>query len=170
MADEAIDAERTAALGHVSAALATLELAAIRHRQQLRDALQVGDEELSALLYLARRGPLEQRALGALSGLSRSGAGAMMQRLEDQGHVRRWTDGHDRRLRLAELTPAGRAALDQASAQWHGAIAVALDPLETGAIEQFATFLVEIATTADPSLAGSAPGPEVVDPIWRHWA
>ena len=170
MSDDALDAERTAALGQMSAALATLELAAIRHRRRLRQALHVGDEELSALLYLAGRGPVEQRTLGALSGLSRSGAGAMIQRLEEQGHVRRWTDEQDRRLRLAELTPAGRAALDQASARWHSAIAGALDALPAEAIDGFAAVLMEIATTAEPSLLGSEPGPETGDPIWRTWA
>jgi len=170
MSDDAIDAGRTAALGQMSAALATLELAAIRHRRHLRQALHVGDEELSALLYLARSGPVEQRALGALSGLSRSGAGAMIQRLEDQGHVRRWTDTEDRRLRLAELTPAGRAALDQASAGWHAAIAGATDALSPEAIDSFAAALTEIATTAEPTLTLAEPEFDDSDPIWRRWA
>jgi len=170
MSDDALDVERTAALSQISAALATLELAAIRHRHRLRQALNVGDEELSALLYLAGRGPVEQRTLGALSGLSRSGAGAMIQRLEDQGHVRRWTDAQDRRLRLAELTPAGRAALDQASAGWHTAIATALAPQPIDTIEAFATALAEIATAAEPTLTLAEPVPEGADPIWRRWA
>lgn len=170
MSETTLDAQRTAALGRVSAALATLELAAIRHRRHLRQALHVGDEELSALLYLAGRGPVEQRTLGALSGLSRSGAGAMMQRLEDQGHVRRWTDAQDRRLRLAELTPAGRAALDQASAGWHAAIATALSPLPVDAIDGFAATLTDIAGTAEPTLTHADPAPEGTDPIWRRWA
>lgn len=166
------DSARAAALGQVSAALATLELAAIRHRHALRRALHAGEEELSALLHLARQGPAEQRELAALSGLSRSGAGAMLQRLEEQGHVRRWTDRDDRRLRLAELTPAGRAALSQASAAWETAVAAALETSSVDAIERMAAVLTEIATTAEPSLIEPEAETDVEpgDPIWRHWA
>src|SRR5919107_2034407 len=97
----------------VRQALAALELAAIRHRRAVRRRMRVGDEELSALLYLAHHGSVLQRDLGRMTSLSRSGAGAMLQRLEERGYVRRRTDRADRRLRLVELSAEGQADMER---------------------------------------------------------
>jgi uncharacterized membrane protein len=64
----------------VRRSLAALELAAIRHRRDVRRQLRVGEEELSALLYLAHHGGALQHELARVTSLSRSGAGAMLQR------------------------------------------------------------------------------------------
>ena len=95
-------------------ALAALELGTIRRRHGARRALRIGEEELSALLYLAHHGGVTQQRLADATALSRSGAGAMIQRLEERDLVVRSTDATDRRLRLVDLSPGGRARLEQA--------------------------------------------------------
>lgn len=165
-----MSAERPAALRGVHAALAALELARLRLRRELREQLRLSDDEVSALLYVERHPAVTQRRLGAVTGLSRSGVGAMLQRLEERGYVRRWTDAHDRRLRLIELTESGQAALDRASEAWHGAVDTALGDATNDEIGAFARVLTEIAGGTN----GSAPTPDVVreegaEPVWRHW-
>ena|ERR1700752_2196742 len=67
--------------------------------------------ELAALLYLAHHGSVPQRRLAEITALSRSGAGAMIQRLEQDGLVERRSDPADRRLRFVELSAEGRRRL-----------------------------------------------------------
>ena len=95
-------------------ALARFELAAIRRRNALRGRLGLGDDELTTLLYLTEHEQLTQRELVAISTLTRSGVGAMVQRLEDAGLVERVTDPRDRRVRLLQLTARGRQRMRKA--------------------------------------------------------
>src|SRR4051794_32457808 len=110
----------------VRRSLAALELAAIRHRRDVRRRLGVGDEELSALLYLAYHGGVMQHQLAEITSLSRSGAGAMLQRLEERGYVQRRADPADRRLRMVELSPAGREQVQRAYGEFTRALDRAL--------------------------------------------
>lgn len=166
-----MSAERRTALHGLHAALAALELARLGHRRELRGQLQLSDEEVSALLYVERHPGVTQRRLGTVTGLSRSGAGAMLQRLEDRGYVRRSTDAHDRRLRLIELTEDGQAVLDRASSGWHGAVDAALTGATIEEIDTFTRALTEIAGSANGGRepAGIADAESGGEPVWRHW-
>ncbi|MDA0184353.1 MarR family transcriptional regulator [Solirubrobacter phytolaccae] len=154
--------ERAVAITSLQSALAALELAGMQRRGELRRRLRVGDEELTALLHLAHHERLAQRRLGELTGLSRSGAGAMIQRLEEHGYVRRWADPEDRRLRWIELTPAGREALD-------GASPVTLDDLTTEDLVAAGRVLDQLVgePVSAPEADDIAPADGV--PVWRHW-
>jgi DNA-binding MarR family transcriptional regulator len=81
-------------------------LAVLRRSSVVRSRLNVGEEELVALLFLAECGGAPQRRLAELAGLSPSGAGALVARLEEDGLVERRG-----RERLVELSEAGRARL-----------------------------------------------------------
>lgn len=158
---------RAARLQH---ALGALELAAIRHRRDVRQRLRVGDDELSVLLYLAHHGGASQRHLTGVTSLSRSGAGALLQRLEERGYVQRRTDPADRRLRLVELSPDGRERLDRAYAGLAAAIAHAVAACDDAEVEACAGLLSGIARAAEPEeerRLAAVTGPQ--DPIWRRW-
>jgi DNA-binding MarR family transcriptional regulator len=155
----------------VRQALAALELAAIRHRRVVRRRLQVGDEELSALLYLAHHGGVLQRDLARVTSLSRSGAGAMLQRLEERGYVMRHTDRADRRLRLVELSAEGHAQMRREYGELDARLDLALagEPAEhVGALAGLLTGLANAAQPPDDENELSAVG-EPADPIWRDW-
>jgi len=152
----------------VRRALAALELAAIRHRRDVRRRLRVGDEELSALLYLAYHGGVAQRRLAEVTSLSRSGAGAMIQRLEERGYVQRRTDAADRRLRLVELSPAGREQVEHAYGELTAAAGRLLADRAPAELEALARLLDALAGAAPPALAVEAHS-SAGDPIWRRW-
>ena len=151
--------------------LAALELAAVRYRGGVRRRLNVGDEELTALLYLAHHGGVPQRRLAEITTLSRSGAGAMIQRLEHDGFVERHTDPADRRLRVVELSAAGRERVHDAYRDLGDATDRVLDATDPADLERLAGVLSNLAAGArtthevDPPLA-----PAERDPIWRRWS
>jgi DNA-binding MarR family transcriptional regulator len=154
--------------------LAGLELALTGHRRLIRRRLRVSDEELTVLLHLAHDGGARQPRLAALTGLSRSGTGALVQRLEQSGLVERRTDPDDRRLRRVELTGAGRAKLGDATRGLEGALgrlADQRDPATLIAVERLLDDLAADlgALTAEPPAAAPAHDPEL-DPVWRRWA
>jgi DNA-binding MarR family transcriptional regulator len=154
--------------------LAGLELALSGHRRDVRRRLRVSDEELTVLLHLAHDGGARQPRLAALTGLSRSGTGALVQRLEQAGLVERRTDPSDRRLRRVELTSAGRTHLQDARRGLNDAIAKLTktsDPEAVASVERLQNELAaELdALAAEPRAAAPAYETEL-DPVWRRWA
>ena len=158
----------------VRQALSALELAAVRYRGRVRRRLNVSDDELSVLLYLAHHGGVPQRQLGELTMLSRSGAGAMIQRLEQDGFVERHTHPDDRRLRLVELSPAGHTRLRDAYADFDAVTEAHLAGHAPDELTAFADLLRELASATQVQLGDPDPATAVPsgtgDPIWRHWA
>jgi DNA-binding MarR family transcriptional regulator len=154
--------------------LAGLELALTGHRRNVRRRLRVSDEELTVLLHLAHHGGARQPRLAALTGLSRSGAGALVQRLEQSRLVERRTDPDDRRLRRVELTSTGRARLSDATRGLQDAIARLAETHDAASLAAVQRVLDDLsaalgALTAEPRAAASAHDAEV-DPVWRLWA
>ena len=158
----------------VQRSLAALELATVRYRGRVRRRLNVGDEELTALLYLAHHGGAPQRRLAQVTTLSRSGAGAMIQRLEQDGFVERRTDPEDRRLRLVELSPGGRERIDDAYHDLTKATDGLLADLPAAELDLLALLLDTLAGAAQATHgeddATSLSPPADRDPIWRRWA
>ncbi len=154
--------------------LSGLELALTGHRRDVRQRLRVSDEELTVLLHLAHHGGSRQPRLTALTGLSRSGTGALVQRLEQAGLVERTTDPDDRRLRRVELTSAGRARLGDATSGLERAIARLAGAREPAALAATERLLDDLsadleALAAEPRAATAAHAAEL-DPVWRRWA
>jgi DNA-binding MarR family transcriptional regulator len=158
----------------VRQALAALELAAVRHRREVRRRLRIGDEELSALLHLSHHGGVAQGRLAEVTTLSRSGAGAMIQRLEHDGFVQRRTDPGDRRLRRVELSPAGRERMAQAYGELDHAAQTLLADRPAAELDALARLLDGLADAAraaggeDGAIASAAQSGSG-DPIWRRW-
>jgi DNA-binding MarR family transcriptional regulator len=151
--------------------LAALELAAVRYRGGVRRTLNVGDEELTALLYLAHHGGVPQRRLAEITTLSRSGAGAMIQRLEHDGFVERHTDPADRRLRVVELSAAGRDRVHDAYRDLGDATDRVLDATDPADLVRIAELLHELVSAADTTHEVDPPlAPTARDPIWRRWS
>ena len=69
--------------------------------------------DMTAILYLANRGPIGAAALAEHLGMSRPATTALVDRLERQGMLERVRDPDDRRRVVISSTPAARtAALD----------------------------------------------------------
>jgi DNA-binding MarR family transcriptional regulator len=153
--------------------LAGLELALTGHRRTVRRRLSVSDEELTVLLHVAHEGGARQARLAELIGLSRSGTGALVQRLEQAGFVARRADSGDRRLRRVELTAAGTARLAQARTGLDAAVARISDapPASLSALERA---LDDLAATLDAFPgerdAATPAYDETLDPVWRRWS
>jgi DNA-binding MarR family transcriptional regulator len=155
----------------VRRSLAALELAAVRHRSGVRRRLGVGDDELSALLYLAHHGGVPQGRLAELTTLSRSGTGAMVQRLEHHGLVQRRADPGDRRRRVVELSPAGQERVQRAYGELDAAVRRLLagrPDAELAALARVLDGLRRAAETTVTEVAAAA-APPAGEPIWRRW-
>jgi DNA-binding MarR family transcriptional regulator len=81
------------------------ELAAARHRAAVGRAINVNDREILLIAYLAQRGAMAPAEVGSLLNLSSAGVTAMVQRLEDAGHLVRAEHPGDRRSILISLSP-----------------------------------------------------------------
>jgi DNA-binding MarR family transcriptional regulator len=150
--------------------LAALELAALRHRGRVRRRLNLGEEELSALLQLAHHGEVTQGRLQELTTLSRSGAGAMIGRLEQDGFVERRTDPADRRVRHVSLSESGRERLCGAYGDLTSAAGALLADRGEDELERLGALLDALAAAHGGDDASEPlPAPAPSEPIWRRW-
>jgi DNA-binding MarR family transcriptional regulator len=154
--------------------LARFELAAIRQRNAMRTRLGLGDDELTTLLYLSEHGQLTQGQLVAISTLTRSGVGAMVQRLEDAGLVERVEHPRDRRVRLLQLTDRGRQRMSTARGGSDGERERLLAARPEAELELLARLLSELteATEHDAGASSHDAGPAAprAQGDWRRWS
>lgn len=161
-------------LGTVMRSMIRRDLAAHRHRSQLGRELGVSDEELLVLLHLTEHGASTQGRLAAFVGLSRSGMGAMLQRLESAELVARRPDRTDKRVRLVDVSPKLRARIVDAYAELAKAIdhlLASYDAAERAALEQLLERLAELSEqhVRHPSRDAARPGQSAPAPAWRLW-
>jgi DNA-binding MarR family transcriptional regulator len=153
--------------------LARFELAAIRQRNAMRTRLGLGDDELTTLLYLTEHERLTQRELVAITTLTRSGVGAMVQRLEDSGLVERVPDPRDRRVRLLQLPARGRQRMRKAKGAADDARQRLLAGRPDAELEVLARLLSAVAEAAerdaDPSSGRRGPASPRSQADWRRW-
>lgn len=100
-------------------------------RQATRQITQLYDAELAAvglritqysvLAFLGRLGPSTLQDLADALVMDRSTLGHNLRPLERDGLVRLAVDENDRRTRRLELSPAGRAKLEEARPRWRAA-------------------------------------------------
>ena len=81
------------------------DLAAARYRSAASRQLGLGESEMLAVAHLAQRGRLTPGEIGGLLDLSSGGASALVQRLEDAGHVVREPHPTDGRSNVVRLSP-----------------------------------------------------------------
>jgi DNA-binding MarR family transcriptional regulator len=82
------------------------EVATARIRLALARRLGISEIESMAVFHISQRGELSQTQLGALLDLTSGGVAALVQRLEQEGHVMRSRAADDGRVRLVRLSPA----------------------------------------------------------------
>ena len=68
--------------------------------------------QISALIWILRRGPKTTSELAALEGVRQQSVAHTVGQLESAGLVHRRPDAHDGRKQLVELTAAGQASMD----------------------------------------------------------
>jgi DNA-binding MarR family transcriptional regulator len=121
-------------LGDTTGLLRVMRLAALLERD-LAASCAVKPGQFQVLAALRRRDPLPMTAgeLARAAILTSGAMTAVLDRLEDQGLIRRDTDAEDRRARRVTITEKGRnlinRALEQRLAQ-HRALNAALTPEE----------------------------------------
>src|SRR5215218_2106302 len=142
-------------------ALARRDLTAVRHRSEVSRRLGVSDDEMLVLLNLLEHGGLTQSQLTSFIGLSRSGMGAMIQRLERAQLVERHPDPADKRVRLIKPSPRSVDRITRAyEALWED-VDRALAELPSDAHEVIARFLTDLATVTETHARCSASEPEL---------
>jgi DNA-binding MarR family transcriptional regulator len=155
-------------------ALDRTELAVVRHRSEVSRRLGVSDEEMLVLLHVGEHGGLTQSRLASLIGLSRSGMGAMIQRLERAQLIERHPDPADKRVRLIKLSARSvdriTSAYQPLSADVDGLLAE-FSPEQQDAIARFLTSLAEVSEShARRYLQAPEPVPAGASrPLWRLW-
>lgn len=153
--------------------IARFELATIRQRNAMRRRLGLGDDELTTLLYLSEHDQLTLRQLIGISTLTRSGVGAMVQRLEDAGLVERVPDPQDRRVRLLQLSARGRQRMRKARGACDDERLRLLAARPDAELEVLAGLLMDVAEATEhdadtPSRSGGSLSPSAQGD-WRRW-
>lgn len=153
--------------------LARFELAGIRHRNALRARLGLSDDELTTLLHLLEHSRLTQRQLIAISTLTRSGVGAMVIRLEQDGLIERVQDPSDKRVRLLQLSARGAERMRAARAAYEDELAELLDEWPESELEALSRLLSAAAeATEQDAVAPARDGRRArarVQGDWRRW-
>src|SRR5215218_9606477 len=150
------------------------DLAAVRHRSDVSRRLGVSDDEMLVLLNLLEHGGLTQSQLTPLIGLSRSGMGAMIQRLERAQLVERHPDPADKRVRLIKPSPRSVDRITRAYQALWADVDRLLAQFSPGEQEVIARFLGDLAIVTESHARRSASepllGPErAARPDWRLW-
>ena len=150
------------------------DLAAHRHRSRLSRDLGVSDEEMLVLLHLAEHGASTQGRLASFIGLSRSGMGAMLQRLESAELILRRPDPADKRVRLVDVSPGLRARIVSAHADLSAGVdelLAAYSPAEQQALEQLLQGVADLSQRLVRQPARDADGLAQDAParVWQLW-
>ena len=155
-------------------ALDRRELAALRHRSEVSRQLGVSDEELLVLLHLREHGGLTQSQLTSLVGLSRSGMGAMVQRLERAQLVERHPDPADKRVRLIKLSALSLERMTHAYETLSSDVERLLSEFTDDELDAIARFLTALADLGEAHVRRliEAPEPAAIGaarPLWKLW-
>jgi MarR family transcriptional regulator for hemolysin len=158
-------------------ALDRRELAVVRHRSEVSRRLGVSEEEMRVLLHLVEHGGLTQSQLTKLLGLSRSGMGAMIQRLERAQLVERHPDPADKRVRLIKLSARSEDRIGRAYRALSAEVERLLAEFSGDEQEVIERFLSELADASEAHTRvpiddydEEAALPALSPPIWALWA
>jgi len=129
---------------------------ALRHARREDDASGLSPARLSALSVLVFAGPKTIGQLAAAEQVRPPTMSGIVDRLEQDGLVRRTADPHDRRLVRVQASAKGNRVLQQARDRRIAALAEKLSELESSEIE----IIREAADLVDAALRrSSAPPP-----------
>ncbi len=165
-----IDDERILTGEAIRRLLYRRDVAVARHRSALARTLGVTDVEMQALVHLAEQEALSPSAIGALCDLSSGGATALVQRLEQAGHVTRRPHPTDRRSTLIRLSARTAERLERAESKiTHGLDSVTRPLTEpqrvavSGVLTQLVTLSEELEA---PVRRHERAGPRPVPGLW----
>lgn len=139
---------------HAPVDLADLPGHHIRRLQQIAvaiflqetDGLSITPVQYAALQTVSNRSGIDQRTLAGAIGFDTSTIGGVVDRLEARGLVVRRASPEDRRVRLLEITTAGRALLRQALPAMRRAQHRMLEPLPAPERAEFMRMLRTLVT------------------------
>ena len=97
-----------------------------------------------AVFWMAERGAMSIGALQAAIGRSQAATSHLVEQLERRSLVRRRLDPDDRRRRLVELAPKGRASVRKIEALRRAALADVLTPVPQATLDRFDAALAEV--------------------------
>lgn len=97
--------------------------------------------QFAALARLYEAGALSQNKLGRLTAMDSATIKGVVERLKTKGLVTSRPDENDQRLRLVELSEAGRASFEQAQSQAQRAQRETVAPLTLEELVQFEALL-----------------------------
>jgi len=147
-------------MGDPTATQALLDWTAIYMRQSMNGFFRFARDsglswaQMAILMHLYYRGPREVMACGEILQLSPAGASQMIERLVQQGLVERSETPADRRVRLVQLTEAGRQLVDesiQAQQGWLDPLLAALSDEQRAVVSQALRLLTAQAALVDTS-------------------
>ncbi len=132
-------------MSDLTATQAILDWTAIYMRQSMNSFFRFARNsglswaQMAILMHLYYRGPREVMACAELLQLSPAGASQMVERLVQQELVKRSETPDDRRVRLVQLTAAGRQMVDesiQAQQEWLEPLLAVLNDEQRASISQ----------------------------------
>lgn len=101
-------------------------------RQSYARRLGLGRSGYLALSCIYCEGPIQPRELGARLGMGSGTLTPLLDGLEQRGYAARTDHPLDRRGLLIVVTPQGRAAMDEAFAEFDGVVSAALAGIGSG--------------------------------------
>ncbi len=115
--------------------------------------------EFHTLRQLQVAGHLSVQAVGEATGLTKSGATRLVDRLQQRGFLTRMRSEADGRVCCVAPTPAGETALDQARRAFSGRLAALLAGLAAGERDQLLAVLPRLAGAARRGTGPACCGP-----------
>jgi DNA-binding MarR family transcriptional regulator len=164
-----IDEERILTGEAIRRLLYRRDVAVARHRSALARTLGITDVEMQALVHLAEQRALSPSALGVLLHLSSGGATALVQRLEQAGHVTRKPHPTDRRSTLIQLSPRTAERLERAESKITRGLDSVIRDLtepESIAVSGVLTELVTLSEELEAPVRHKRSGPRPVPGLW----
>ena len=104
----------------------------------------LGTGQPKLLVHLERQGPCSQRELADLLHIRPASAGELLNRLEAKGWIDRRPSPRDKRVRLVELTSAGKAKIDAVRQEKKDNDKMMLAPLRAEERQRFFEILTKI--------------------------
>lgn len=123
-----------------------------------RDGYGLSRAEWRVLAHLGAEGAATASALVALTGMDKVKISRAISALEDRALIARATDATDRRVNRLDLTPAGRATLDDLTPKMIAGEAAALAQLTEEQRQRLAAALDDLEAILDPPGGDQASG------------
>ncbi|HXE12957.1 MAG TPA: MarR family transcriptional regulator [Bryobacteraceae bacterium] len=134
---------------HIWLVLMKAHAALLEHARRNIQGLGLGDSDFFVLEVLLHKGPLPVNTIGQKVRLTSGSISVAVDRLEQRGLVERRSDERDRRVRIVQLTAAGRKLIECAFATHAEAMEAATAGLSGEERGQLIRLLRKLGKTAE---------------------